>query len=107
MIVQYQIIFLKPLILIEGQIHTSGRHFVLLSVFLLLAGITRKFVISIIEVEEQLILSNNLQEKILDKILPQSIAGRLRMEGKGFLEKHQNCTVLYADIVDSPNCREK
>ncbi len=106
-IVQYQLVDFYPLISVDSQTHELGRHFSLLLVYLLLACITQIFVRSILETEKALFFANNLQEKMLEKILPQNIATRLRSEGKGFIEEHKICTVLYADLVGFTKLSEK
>jgi class 3 adenylate cyclase len=98
-IVQYQIIFHRPYFSISNETHLLGRHFVLIATYIILAGITRLFVESINETEIVLTKANDLQKKILGKIFPKGIAERIRNEGKGFINKHESCSVLFADIV--------
>ncbi len=98
-IVQFQLLSFPPFFQIGDDMHTYGRHFALLAVFLFLSVTTHIFIKNILEVEKALYLANDLQKKILEKILPKNIVERLRTEGKGFVDRHINCSVLFADLV--------
>ncbi|MFA5904379.1 MAG: adenylate/guanylate cyclase domain-containing protein [Desulfobacula sp.] len=76
-------------------------------VFIFFGIITKLFVNSIVKTETALYQANELQRHILEKILPGNIVGRIRKEGKGFVDRHISCSVLYADIVGFTKLSEK
>ncbi|MDD2762131.1 MAG: adenylate/guanylate cyclase domain-containing protein [Methylomonas sp.] len=74
----------------------AGAHSAVFIVFMLLAGV---FIASISNAEVQLRRANALQESLLSNMLPQSVADRLRKEGKTFADDYLECSVLFADLV--------
>jgi len=74
----------------------AGVHSGVFIVVILLAGV---FISSISNAEVQLRRANAIQESLLSKMLPKSVADRLRREGKTFADDHLECSVLFADLV--------
>ncbi len=106
-IIQYQLIDLPYVFNIGPGLHQFGRHFVIVVVFIFFGLITKLFVDSILKTESALYQANELQKRVLEKILPGNIVGRLRKEGKGFVDRHISCSVLYADIVGFTKLSDK
>ncbi len=81
-IVQYQIIFHRPYFSISDETHLLGRHFVLISAYIILAGITRLFVESITETEIVLSKANDLQKKYWKKYSQKALLNESGMKEK-------------------------
>jgi len=78
------------------QMMEAGVHSGVFIVIILLAGV---FIASISNAEIQLKRANAIHESLLSKMLPKSVADRLRTEGKTFADDHLECSVLFADLV--------
>ena len=66
---------------------------------LLIGGCLILFRNDIARAEERLNNANSRLEDLLGNMLPESIAARLRTEGRTFAEAFSDCTILFADIV--------
>ncbi|MGY6278364.1 adenylate/guanylate cyclase domain-containing protein [Methylomonas sp. MgM2] len=78
------------------HIMEAGVHSGVFIAVILLAGV---FIASISNAEIQLKRANAIHESLLSKMLPKSVADRLRNEGKTFADDHLECSVLFADLV--------
>jgi len=67
---------------------------------LLIGGCLILFRNDIARAEERLNNANSRLEYLLGNMLPESIAARLRDEGRTFAEAFRDCTILFADIVE-------
>lgn len=72
----------------------------MLPIFIAVILITRVFITDIRRAEQLLALANNKLESLIENMLPQPIAERLRREGRSFADGIEECSVLFADIVD-------
>ena len=66
---------------------------------LVLYVLTRQFAIDISRAENALVSSAGQLQGLIDNILPKKIAERLTKEKRTFAEFHQECSILFADIV--------
>lgn len=69
--------------------------------------ITRQFVSQIISAEASLTKTADELESLIGKMLPKPIAEKLRIDKKTFAEKFENCSVLFADVVEFTTWSEK
>lgn len=77
----------------------SIRYGVHVCVFLGILAFSAVFVGSISSAEAQLGLANKKLESLIESMLPQSVAARLRSEGTTFADDYKECSVLFVDLV--------
>lgn len=74
--------------------------FTMLPIFIVIMVITGVFVADIRRAEQLLGIANNKLETLIENMLPRSISERLRREGRSFADGIEECSILFADIVD-------
>jgi class 3 adenylate cyclase len=88
-----------PMIPADADLQAATRQVTRIAVFAILVALANLFVGDIAEAERQLALANTRLEVIVDSMLPESIANRLREEGHTFADAVVGVTVLFADVV--------
>jgi adenylate cyclase len=76
-----------------------AHHAAVIAVMFILLALTTMFVRDITEAERQLVAANERIEALLENMLPESVARRLREEGHAFADAFASCTILFADLV--------
>jgi len=76
-----------------------ARHVAFVGAMVILIALAMTFVRDIAEAERQLVAANDRIETLLENMLPETIARRLRDEGHTFADAFPTCTILFADIV--------
>jgi class 3 adenylate cyclase len=78
-----------------------------ISVFAILYLVMNTFIGDVTKMESYLHGANNRFVGLVRGMFPQSIAERLLTSGHSFAERHQNCSVLFADIVNFTRLTEQ
>jgi class 3 adenylate cyclase len=88
-----------PVVLPDPVIAQATRHFAVIGAMFILLALAMTFVRDIADAERQLSAANERIETLLENMLPETIARRLREEGHTFADAFPTCTILFADIV--------
>lgn len=85
---------------IPAALQTIYPEVTMLPIFIVVILLTGVFVADIRRAEQLLAMANNKLESLIENMLPQPIAERLRREGRSFADGIEECSVLFADIVN-------
>ena len=96
---ELDLIQLTPLVPPDAMVALVARRFTHFAVAGILLALALVFVRDIAEAERQLAAANERLEVLLESMLPESIAHRLRAEGHTFADAFPTCTILFADVV--------
>ena len=88
-----------PILEMSASDHFIARKFTKFGVVIVMFSLVYTYLLDIMDAEDQLSLSNDRLEELLENMLPVSISKRLRKEGKTFADGYTNTSVLFADMA--------
>jgi guanylate cyclase len=88
-----------PVVQPDPVIVLATRRVAFIGAMTILVTLAMMFVRDIAEAERQLVAANERIETLIENMLPETVARRLREEGHAFADAFPTCTILFADIV--------